>query len=233
MRSITAKRATILSAFVAIALGIIDAAPARAADAAPASNDGAAKQKVIDDLVLAYHILYREGLIDAFGHVTARDPVDPSHYLLARGIQPPFVTANDIVELDADSKPVAKDAPKTPLERYIHGEIYRARPDVMAVVHSHAAAVLPFTVVAAVPLRAICHTCGFLGAGAPIFEIRDVAGDGSNMLVMNNKLGAALAKALGKSAVVLMRGHGFAATGASVEEAVYNAINTLVDARVE
>jgi HCOMODA/2-hydroxy-3-carboxy-muconic semialdehyde decarboxylase len=222
-----------VAVFIAIVLSIVNPGTARA-DTVPAKPDAAAaKQKVIQDLVLAYHILYREGLIDAFGHVTARDPVDPTHYLMARSVQPPFVTAADIVELDVDSKPVKADAPKTPIERYIHGEIYRARPDVMAVVHSHAAAVLPFTVVGSVPLRAICHTCGFLGTGAPIFEIRTVAGDSSNMLVQNNKIGAALAKALGKSAVVLMRGHGFAATGASVEEAVYNAINTLVDARVE
>ena len=143
---------------------------------------------------------------------------------MARSVQPPFVTAADIVELDVDSKPVDPNAPKTPIERYIHGEIYRVRPDVMAVVHSHAADVLPFTIVKT-PLRAICHTCGFLGAGAPIFEIRGVAGDSSNMLVQNNKIGAALAKALGKSSTVLMRGHGFATTGASVKEAVYNAIN--------
>ena len=221
-------------AFIAVtALATIGAAPVRADSTASNQDTIAAKQKVIQDLVDAYHILFREGIIDAFGHVTARDPTNPSHYLMARSVQPPFVTAADIVELDIDSNPVASDAPKTPLERYIHGEIYRARPDVMGVVHSHAADVLPFTVVKTVPLRAICHTCGFLGAGAPIFEIRSVAGDSSNMLVQNNTIGAALAKALGKSNVLLMRGHGFAATGASVKEAVYNAINTVLDARVE
>jgi HCOMODA/2-hydroxy-3-carboxy-muconic semialdehyde decarboxylase len=233
MRSIIRHRAIALAFAVAAALAMVGPGPTRAQSSASTQDPAAAKQKVIQDLVDAYHILFREGLIDAFGHVTARDPVNPTHYLMARSIQPPFVSAADIVELDADSNPVAKNAPKTPIERYIHGEIYRARPDVMAVVHSHSAAVLPFTVVKTVPLRAICHTCGFLGAGAPIFEIRGAAGDSSNMLVQNNKIGAALAKALGKSAVVLMRGHGFAATGASVKEAVYNAINTVVDARVE
>lgn len=232
MRSISG-RAVVLAFAVAMVLAFVGAGPARAQSATATQDPAAAKQQVIKDLVDAYHILFREGIVDAFGHVTARDPTNPSHYLMARSVQPPFVTAADIVELDADSKPVDPNAPKTPIERYIHGEIYRARPDVMAVVHSHAADVLPFTVVKTVPLRAICHTCGFLGDGAPIFEIRGVAGDSSNMLVQNNKIGAALAKALGKSSVVLMRGHGFAAVGGSVKEAVYNAINTVLDARVE
>lgn len=230
----TIRRRIAALAFVAATAFALVGAGLAHADPAPSGPDpAAAKKQVVQDLVDAYHILFREGIIDAFGHVTARDPTNPSHYLMARSVQPPFVAAADIVELDADSNAVAKDAPKTPIERYIHGEIYRARPDVMAVVHSHAADVLPFTVVKAVPLRAICHTCGFLGAGAPIFEIRTVAGDSSNMLVQNSKIGAALATALGKSSVVLMRGHGFAATGANVKEAVYNAINTVVDARIE
>lgn len=232
MRSIR-YRAVALAFVVATASVFVGARPVCAQSTPTSQDPTAAKQQVIKDLVDAYHILFREGIVDAFGHVTARDPTNPSHYLMARSVQPPFVSAADIVELDIDSKPVDPNAPKTPIERYIHGEIFRARPDVMAVVHSHAADVLPFTIVKTVPLRATCHTCGFLGAGAPIFEIRGVAGDSSNMLVQNNKIGAALAKALGKSEVVLMRGHGFAAVGGSVKEAVYNAINTVLDARVE
>lgn len=234
MRIALSPRCLLFAALIAGTISILGVGPihAQSATGTATPDATAAKQKVVQDLVDAYHILYREGIIDAFGHVTARDPTNPSHYLMARSVQPPFVTTADIVELDVDSKPVNSNAPKTPIERYIHGEIYRVRPDVMAVVHSHAAAVLPFTVVKT-PLRAICHTCGFLGAGAPIFEIRTVAGDSSNMLVQNNKIGAALAKALGKSDVVLMRGHGFATTGASVKEAVYNAINTVLDANVE
>lgn len=199
----------------------------------PSPAAAAAREKAIDDLVTAYHILFREGMVDAFGHITVRDPVNPAHYLMARSVQPPFVTRTDIVELDADSKPVAKDAPDVPFERFIHGEIYRVRPDVNSIVHSHSASVLPFTVAKDTPLRAICHTCGFIGSSAPVFEIRDFAGDGSNMLVANKVLGAALAKTLGGSGLVLMRGHGFTVVGGGIQEAVYNAINTVTNARVE
>ena len=187
----------------------------------------------IADLVTANHILFSEGIVDAFGHVTMRHPTRPDHYLMARSIQPVFVARHDIVEHDIESKPVPNDAPPTPYERFIHGEIYRIRPDVHAIVHSHAPAVLPFTVAGETPLRAICHTAGFLGAGAPIFEIREFAGDSSNLLVQSNALGAALARTLGSSMAVLMRGHGFTVVGGSLKEAVYNAINTDLNARIE
>jgi HCOMODA/2-hydroxy-3-carboxy-muconic semialdehyde decarboxylase len=204
-----------------------------AASAAPSEAAGMARDKVIDDLATANHILFREGIVDAFGHISVRDPTNPAHYLMARSVQPPFVARGDIVELDADSKPVAKDAPEVSFERFIHGEIYRLRPDVKAIVHSHAAAVLPFGVAKNTPLRAICHTCGFIGSGAPIFEIRDFAGDGSNLLVQNIPLGTVLAKTLGEKTLVLMRGHGFTVVGGGIQEAVYNAVNTVHNARVE
>jgi HCOMODA/2-hydroxy-3-carboxy-muconic semialdehyde decarboxylase len=196
-------------------------------------SDEASLQATIDDLVIANHILFNEGIVDAFGHVTVRHPTRPDRYLMARTLQPVFVTRADIVEHDIDSHPIPADAPPTPWERFIHGEIYRIRPDVGAVVHSHAPAVLPFSVAGDTKLRAICHTAGFLGEGAPIFEIRDFAGDSSNLLVQDNRLGAALAKTLGSSMAVLMRGHGFSVVGASLYEAVYNAINTDLNARIE
>jgi HCOMODA/2-hydroxy-3-carboxy-muconic semialdehyde decarboxylase len=152
---------------------------------------------------------------------------------MARSVQPPFVSRGDIQELDADSKPIAQDAPDLSFERFMHGEIYRLRPDVRAIVHSHAAAVLPFGVAKETPLRAIDHTAGFIGSGAPVFEVRDFAGDGSNLLVQSISLGAALAKTLGARSLVLMRGHGFTVVGSSIQEAVYNAINTVQNARVE
>ena len=201
--------------------------------AAQHSDPAVALQSAIADLVAANHILFREGIVDAFGHVTVRHPFDPGRYLMARSMQPVFVASRDIVELDLDSKPVAKDAPSVSFERFIHGEIYRLRPDVKAIVHSHAPSVLPFGVAKGTPLRAICHTCGFLGGGAPIFEIREFAGDSTNLLVQTNSLGAALARCLGDSTVVLMRGHGFTVAGGSLREAVYNAINTDLNARVE
>lgn len=194
---------------------------------------GDALQTAIDDLVTANHILFREGIVDAFGHVTMRHPLNPSHYLMARNMQPVFTTRADIVELDVESKPVGNNPPTVSLERFIHGEIYRVRPDIGAVVHSHAAAVLPFSVAKGTPLKAICHTTGFIGDAAPIFEIRDFAGDSSNMLVQTGALGASLAKVLGSKSLILMRGHGFTVCGASLQEAVYNSINTVINARVE
>ncbi|HLI22279.1 MAG TPA: class II aldolase/adducin family protein [Stellaceae bacterium] len=196
-------------------------------------SDETSLQAAIDDLVVANHILFSEGIVDGFGHVSMRHPTRPDHYLIARTLQPVFVTRADIVEHDIDSKPVAPDAPPTPWERFIHGEIYRVRPDVGAVVHSHAPSVLPFSVAGETPLRAICHQTGFLGDGAPIFEIRNFAGDSSNLLVNDIRLGAALAKTLGSSMAVLMRGHGFSVCGASLYEAVYNAVNTELNARIE
>lgn len=192
-----------------------------------------ALQTAIDDLVTANHILFREGIVDAFGHVTMRHPTKPGHYLMARNMQPVFTTRADIVELDVDSKPVGGNPPSVSLERFIHGEIYRIRPDIGAVVHSHAAAVLPFSVAKGMPLKAICHTTGFIGDAAPIFEIRDFAGDSSNMLVQTAPLGASLAKVLANKSLILMRGHGFTVCGASLQEAVYNSINTVINARVE
>jgi HCOMODA/2-hydroxy-3-carboxy-muconic semialdehyde decarboxylase len=204
---------------------------AQAQNSTARTTDAAGREKIIGDLVMANRILFREGIVDAFGHISVRDPASPTHYLMARSMQPPLVTRADIVELDADSTPVARGAPDVSIERFIHGEIYRRRPDIIAIVHSHAAAVLPFTVSRDTPLRAVCHTCGFIGSGAPVFEIRAVAGDGSNMLVQNRPLGTALAQTLDDKSVVLMRGHGFAVAGGSIQEAVYNAINTVVNAR--
>ena len=119
------------------------------------------------------------------------------------------------------------------IERFIYTEIYRARPDVMAIAHSHAEAVLPFTVAKGTPLRALTHNGGLLGSGAPIFEIRDYVGEDSNMLVGDKKLGEAIAKTLGSHTVVLMRGHGFTVVGGSLKEAVYNAVNTVISARIQ
>jgi ribulose-5-phosphate 4-epimerase/fuculose-1-phosphate aldolase len=191
-------------------------------------------QDIVDDLVLANKILFSEKVVDGFGHVTIRDPNNPNQFLMAQSIQPPFVTREDILVLDLDSNKVSKQQPGSPsIERFIHSGIYRARPDVMAIVHSHAEAVLPFAVAKGTPLRAITHTCGMLGAGAPNFEIRDYAGDDSNMLVSNKKLGEGLTKTLGSHTVVLMRGHGFTVVGGNLKEAVYNAVNTLLAARVQ
>jgi HCOMODA/2-hydroxy-3-carboxy-muconic semialdehyde decarboxylase len=188
--------------------------------------------ELVADLVTANAILFREGVFDTFGHVSARRTEGDDGYFMARSVPAPLVKSEDILEHDLNSAALRCDAPALYLERFIHGEIYRSRADVGAVIHSHAPAVLPFTVVRDFSLQAACHTSGFLGAGAPIFDIRSVAGSASDLLIRNNSQAAALAKTLGRAQVVLMRGHGFTIVGRTLRECVYNAIYAVVNARV-
>src|SRR5690606_8475537 len=181
----------------------------------------------------ANHILFHENVLDAFGHVSVRHDKDPNRFLLARNLAPALVEKEDIMEFDLDGNPLHGDERRPYLERFIHGEIYRARPDVMAVVHSHSPSVIPFTVVKSSRLRPICHMCGFLGRGAPIFDIRDYFGDGTDLLIRNKEMGAALARDLGKENVVLMRGHGSTTVAPSLRLVVFRAIYTEVNARLQ
>lgn len=188
---------------------------------------------LIDELVVANHILFSQGVVDGFGHVSARHPGRADRFLLARSMAPALTEAADILEYDLDANAVAADAPTGYLERYIHSEIYRARPDVMAVVHSHSPSVVPFSVVTGVPLRPLSHTCGFLGEGVPIFEIRDHAGEASDLLIRNPALGVALAKSLEDHAAILMRGHGSTVVGATLRQTVFQAVYTELGARLQ
>jgi len=189
--------------------------------------------QLLGDLVSANHILYDQGVLDAFGHVSARHDKDPERFLLARNMAPGLVTADDIIEYDLDATPLTAAGRGTYLERFIHGEIYRARPDVMAVVHSHSPSVVPFSTVKASPLRAVFHMAGFLGIATPIYEIRDFAGDDSDLLISDNRLGVTLAQMLGDKPVILMRGHGSTAVGSSLITAVYRAVFTEINARIQ
>ena len=186
---------------------------------------------VLDDLVAANRILAHRGVVDGFGHVSARDPRRPDRFLLSRSIPPARVVREDLMSFDLDGEPVDGDARRPYLERFLHGAIYRRRPDVHAVVHSHAAAVIPFSV-SAVPLRPVHHVCGFLGSPTPVFDIRQRFG-ATDMLVRNVAQGDALAEALGTHAVVLMRGHGFCAVGPTVPVAVYRAVYTESGAAIQ
>jgi HCOMODA/2-hydroxy-3-carboxy-muconic semialdehyde decarboxylase len=161
---------------------------------------------LVEDLVDANHILYHLGVVDGFGHVSARDPSDASRFLISRSMAPALVTAADLMAIRLDGSPVSDNAPTPYLERFIHGEIYRARPDVVAIVHSHSAAVIPFSIVPGATLMPVSHMGGFIGEGAPVFEIRNTAGANSDMLVRTPELGVALAKSLGARNIVLMRG---------------------------
>lgn len=187
---------------------------------------------ILDDLAVANRILYAQGVLDAFGHVSVRHPERADRFLLARNMAPALVTAEDIIEYDLDGNAVA-DNRASYLERFIHGEIYRARPDAMAIVHSHSPAVVPFGIATGVPFRAVYHMSGFIGTSAPIFEIRHAAGEDSDLLIRSGALGAALARSLGTSPLVLMRGHGSTVVGASLKQAVFRAVYTEVNARLQ
>jgi ribulose-5-phosphate 4-epimerase/fuculose-1-phosphate aldolase len=185
------------------------------------------------ELVDANHILFDQGVVDGFGHVSMRHPVRPNRFLLARSMAPALVTETDVLEFGPDGAPTEAGGPAVYLERFIHSEIYRTRPDVVSVVHSHSPAVVPFSVVSGTKLRPICHMCGFLGAATPVFEIRDVAGPGSDLLIRDSRLGAALAQSLGQSAAVLMRGHGSTVVGGTLRQAVFRAVYTEMGARLQ
>lgn len=187
---------------------------------------------LVEDIVAANHILYEQGVVDGFGHVSARHDKDPGRFLLARSMAPGLVTAADIMEFDLDGNAVDPQGRALYLERFIHSEIYKAHPEVKAIVHSHSPSVIPFGVTE-VPLRPIYHMSSFLGAGVPVFEIREVGGNGTDMLVRNPALGAALAQKLGTSSVVLMRGHGDVVVGDDVKQVVFRAIYTEINARLE
>lgn len=183
------------------------------------------------EVAQANRILAQLGILDAYGHVSARLPGQPDRFLISRSLAPALVTEADLMALDLDGNPVDGDARKPYLERFIHGAIYRARPDVQAIVHSHSPSVIPFSV-SSVRLRPVCHMGGFLGGGAPVFDIRRHFGC-TDMLVRNAEQGAELARSLGQNAAALMRGHGFVVVGGSVPAAVYRAVYTEWNARLQ
>jgi ribulose-5-phosphate 4-epimerase/fuculose-1-phosphate aldolase len=186
---------------------------------------------LIEDLVAANHILYDQGVVDGFGHISARDDRDPKRFLLARSCAPSLVEADDILTYDLDGNALDAEGEKLYAERFIHAAIFAARADVNAVVHSHSPAIIPFGITD-VDLRPVYHMSGFLGEGVKRFDTRPIAGD-TNLLVDDMRLGQALALALADKSVCLMRGHGSVAVGSHVRQAVYRAIYTEMNARLQ
>ena len=176
-------------------------------------------ERVKNDLVIANRILAREEVADAYGHVSVRNPDNPRSFFISRSLAPELVTPDDIVELDLEGNPVGSDERPLYLERFIHGSIYEARPDVTAVVHAHAEDVLPFGIANGTPLRPVIHSGSFIGAHVPVWDIADHFGD-TNLLVSNVEQARDLAKTLADHNVALMRGHGFAAASRSLIEVV-------------
>lgn len=183
------------------------------------------------DLARANRILYLKGVVDGFGHVSCRHPGSAGHYLISCNRAPNLVKEADIVELDADSNPVGGDDRRLYLERYIHGEIYRTRPDVHAIVHSHSTAMITIGATD-VRIRPMFHMAGFLTRTAK-FDIREATGRDTDMLIRDPELGRYLAHALGPASTVLMAGHGATMVGGSLEEAIYRAVYAEVNAGMQ
>jgi ribulose-5-phosphate 4-epimerase/fuculose-1-phosphate aldolase len=207
-----------------------------AAAPAPQTGDGTqetASGDLVADLVVANHILFEQGIVDGFGHVSARNDRDPRKFLLARNMAPGQVTSEDILEFDLEGAPIDPRGRAVYLERFIHSEIYKARPDAMAVVHSHSHSIVPLSISKSARLRAVFHMAGFIGEEAPLFEIRDVGGNGTDLLISSPRLGHALARCCGNHDIVLMRGHGSTVIGSSLRQAVYRAVYAELNARYQ
>jgi ribulose-5-phosphate 4-epimerase/fuculose-1-phosphate aldolase len=196
-------------------------------------NTSAPSRDLVRDLVTANRILFQQGVVDGFGHVSVRHDRDPSMFLLARNMAPALVTEEDILVFDLDGNPVSPRAPAVYLERFIHSEAYRARSDINGLVHSHSKEVIPFGIVPEVTLKPIFHMSGFLGEGCPVFEIRDTGGPATDLLIRSPELGAALARDLGQFSAILMRGHGATVVADSLKRAVYRAVYMQMNAELQ
>ncbi len=192
---------------------------------------GPADPLVIEDLVIANRILSKEGIVDGFGHVSVRHNANPERFLLAASMAPELVKADDILEYDLEANPINLGGARQYLERFIHSEIYKARPDVQAVVHNHSPAVVPFGV-SSVPLRPIYHMAAFIREGIPVFDIREAFGT-TQMLVSDRMRGQSLAETLADRPAALMRGHGVTVVGVNLKFAVGRSIYLEINARLQ
>jgi len=183
------------------------------------------------ELAVANRILAREGVVDAFGHVSIRHPQRPDRFLMSRSRSPELVTPDDLVEFALDGTPVDPRGRTPYSERFIHGAIYERRADVGAVVHNHSHAVIPYGITP-VKLRPVLHVGAAIGEEVPVWDIRNRFGD-TDMLVVNMAQARDLAATLGANRVALMRGHGCAVAGSTLREVVFTAIYLQVNARLQ
>jgi ribulose-5-phosphate 4-epimerase/fuculose-1-phosphate aldolase len=189
-------------------------------------NAGAA----ISELVIANHVVAHLRLVDSFGHVTVRNPENPARFFMSRARAPSLVTKDDILEFNLDSTPVELRGMKPYSERFIHGCLYKSRPDVMAICHNHAHELLPLAVTKTV-IRPALHSAAVIGQEVPVWDIRDQFGD-TNMLVTSNEMGDSLASTVGKGKAALMRGHGSVVVGTNVQDAVFSTFYLRLNAEV-
>jgi HCOMODA/2-hydroxy-3-carboxy-muconic semialdehyde decarboxylase len=197
---------------------------------APLSG-GVVERAALEDLAAASRILVDQGVFDAAGHVSMRHPGHAERFLMSRSLAPALVTADDIIELTLDCDVCDARGRRPFIERFLHGAIYRARPDVMAIAHGHSTSVIPFGLVAT-PMRATYHNAAFLAAGVPVFDIRDRFG-ATDIVISSAERGAALAEVLADKSVALLRAHGVVVVGPSLQAAVFRAVFTEVSARVQ
>jgi HCOMODA/2-hydroxy-3-carboxy-muconic semialdehyde decarboxylase len=202
-----------------------------AVEAAAPLSGGVVERAALEDLAAASRILVDQGVFDAAGHVSMRHPGHAERFLMSRSLAPALVTADDIIELTLDCDVCDARGRRPFIERFLHGAIYRARPDVMAIAHGHSTSVIPFGLVAT-PMRATYHNAAFLAAGVPVFDIRDRFG-ATDIVISSAERGAALAEVLADKSVALLRAHGVVVVGPSLQAAVFRAVFTEVSARVQ
>ncbi len=191
------------------------------------------EKALVSDLVAANRILAHEiNVLDAYGHISVRSTTNPNHYYLSRAISAGMVTAADIIEYDLESKAVPGSSNDSYLERFIHGEIYKARPDVMAVIHAHSAEMIAFGA-SGVPLRNMIHTGAFINDGVPVWDVRKFGGSADDMLIRNPVLGKALAAGLSNRTAMILFGHGVVIVGNSLPTAVSNSYFLNMNARIQ
>jgi ribulose-5-phosphate 4-epimerase/fuculose-1-phosphate aldolase len=188
--------------------------------------------QALRDLVIGNRILAHQNVVDAYGHLSIRHPSNPEHFLLSRSRSPELVVEDDIMEFTLDGNVVGDDRRPPYLERFIHGGIYEARPDVQAAVHSHAEDTLAFGI-ANIPMQPVIHVARTMGMQVPVWDISETFGDNTNLLVTNVDHGRDLARRIGQGSLALMRGHGFAAACGSILEVVRLSVYLPVNARVQ
>ena len=186
---------------------------------------------VLEELVTANRILAREGVVDAFGHVSIRHPEHRERYVLSRARAPERIEVDDLIEFTLEGAPIEPAGRKPYAERHIHGAVYAARPDVQAVVHNHSPSLVPFGITGT-ELRPVMHMCASMGARVPLWDSRTTFGD-TNLLVTTMAMGEDLAAALGPRPVILMRGHGCVVAGASLREVVFNSVYLELNAALQ
>ena len=187
--------------------------------------------ELIEELVTANRILARENVVDSFGHISVRHPGNPQRYLLSRSRAPDCIERDDIMEFTLDGAAVDARSRAPYLERFIHGALYEARPEVMSVVHNHSESVIPFGVTGR-PIKPIFHMGASIGHQVPVWDSHDHFGD-TSLLVENMDMGRDLAKRIGAGVCALMRGHGATVAARSIRQAVYISVYLEVNARLQ